>query len=207
MLGTWDQLASTTYDMLADKLPVAIAEEQRELSFLDLDLAKEAMFKDARGGSAQIAAFLEVVPRVLFRNDYDEPNDELANTAANSKGLMLRWSKLTANNDARLSYGLAYPKPNVNSNDPYDGLRFHTKWFEERGTAIGIRSEKLPHVRGESGDVLERSSSGPILGCPAALLIPRLFDAMLACAHANNLFAATYEEERRNHGYTDSSLT
>jgi hypothetical protein len=220
-VASWDELAIAADETATKQIDAQKLVVPPLTSFDNQDLAERSLATDSRAAAAQITAFLEVIPRVVYDREFANPRDQLRRYAEGSIPTMVRWSRLDDRNEARLTYGVSYPKPDLTGSDKlttHDGLRFHTKWFEAADSQITLKTSKLSHIRGypdperksqRSEEKLELSvetTSPTIMGCPAASLVPRLYGAMLDVAHRSDLFVDTYLAERQNHGYIDEQI-
>ncbi|CAN5118089.1 hypothetical protein BH09PAT3_BH09PAT3_2610 [soil metagenome] len=205
-VGSWNDLSNYANDVIQGQMNILQRNTAHSLSDYEKRDADNHLDVDGRAGTYQVAAFLRVLPRVLFVTDFENPNVDIAKRAAMSKKTIVGWSRTDEQTDTILVYGTASPKPDLESDDEYQDLTLHPKWFEEKPNgAVGFKGEKLPHMRDHKNRKLRLNAESKyrFLGCPAIKLVPRLYDAMTEAAQANNLFGSGYTLERINHGYTE----
>jgi hypothetical protein len=167
----------------------------------------EHVISAADQGLATDVAFLEVVPRALFRHDFSRPNAEIADWARRSVGFVVEWAGLDDRVDYELAWALATPKP-ARVERVFDDLHFHPRWFvaDDRAGRVIVNPDKADHLRDSTNQLPQRHyvPSQALFACPAAAFIPRMHSALVDQAEASGLFEHTYWSERANHGYEEA---
>jgi hypothetical protein len=158
-------------------------------------------------GVVTIGAFLEVIGRVAMKHEFQGPNEQLTALAKRSQAFILAWSGIHSSVDVRLAYALAKPpKPYALKDTLSPRLRFNPKWLtiDGAGQQIMLAEDRVQNLRDDT-DIKHPNSADtstePLFGCPGRQWIPRIFNAMAHQAELGGLFALSYLDERRNHGY------
>lgn len=202
----WNKLAEAAATVSGNAIEENCKTTPHQLTQREYDETSQLLLHDSRAGAMQMVAFLEVIPRVLFKSDFADSNDSITKAAARSRPTILAWSKLSEYNDATLTYGVSYPKPPVISEHPHDHIRFHDKWFEaQEDGSVGLKASKLQDVRNENDKKLrlQPRDNKQLFGCPAVYLIPDMYDALTQAASSSGLFAKTYMQTRASSGYAE----
>jgi hypothetical protein len=173
------------------------------------DAAKAAAAKAARHGASTDIAFLEVIPRVLFRQEFHDPNTEIAAMARASVGFIIEWAGLSNDVDPSLAWALAMPKP-ARHTEVFDDLHFNPKWFavDDSMGRVGLDPARVGNLREESNRAPQQFDDirDPLFACPGAHMIPRLHAMAVNRAEAAGLFGLTYLEERARYGYDEARI-
>lgn len=203
---SWDELTSTASEYISAHISRCNMESYAEKRRISPGTAKIHTQEVAQEGVVTICAFLEVIGRVLASKDFDDPNVALATYARRSKGLLMEWASLHWEVDIKLAYALASKKPSNARDALSPGLRFNPRWFTEEAETerIVLDPQKTPNLRDETGyKHPSRQDNGidELFGCPGRHYIPKLQSFMIGIAEEHRLFAQSYYDERKNHGY------
>ncbi len=204
--GSWEELVDRTDAWLGAHIDTrdldAYASSTDFSSTVD---AVRHVRRVARDAVVTTAAYLEVLPKVLMHEEFEDPNRGIARYGSRSMGFMLAWSGLHDQVDKPLAFALAVSPPPQES--IYDGmLHFNPKWFADVQGHVVLDPDKAPDLRDETHHRHPAQSDRGqrvLFGCPGRHMIPVIYRNMLQGAHDGELFAATYHTERMNHGYTE----
>ncbi|MEO8105247.1 MAG: hypothetical protein ABI602_02825 [Candidatus Saccharibacteria bacterium] len=192
---TWDELDRQTYSLYETHFgaaPQVVAEQATRIRYA------------AKAATGLIMAFLEVIPRVVAADEFSNPNEDIAQLARNSVGLMAGWLQLSNDCDFGLTYALMSPKPRQSGSENFYGMRYHAKWFLRQADEIRLNPAKVSHLRNERNKhpTSQDRPQDVNFGCPAGRHVPKLYQAMTAKAAHDNLFGASYQATRINLGYS-----
>ncbi|HSX32699.1 MAG TPA: hypothetical protein VLF43_05540 [Candidatus Saccharimonadales bacterium] len=200
----WSALRSTVGRWLGEhitRMPVPPQKHQSEHDSLQGILAA------ASDGALTNVAYLEAIPKKLFRRDFDDPNAAIAGWARSSAGFVSEWAGLGGKTDDALVYALARPKP-TNPDNVFHDLHFDPKWFAayddtRQVTLDPEKVEKLVDADGHRVIYVHDRHKIPF-GCAGMRLIPYMHAQLTVRAAAAGLFGQTYQEMRANHGYPEA---
>lgn len=218
---SWDEFDVAVYNHIATHLettrtrspswridPIALHNEY--------ELVERAKY-GAKAAIGLMMATYEVVPKLVFRQDFENPDQEIGKIAKNAEPLFVDWMRLAEKTDGAITYAMTNPKSKLDGLASFFNMRFDPKWFEIINNKPRIITSKIPHmqtlwtVRDVTNGGIKREVSGPVtayekpkdilLGCPAARFVPKIHAAMIKKAISDGLFAKTYLAERARYGY------
>jgi hypothetical protein len=221
--NTWDELDEAIYGHISGQI-----DEKKTytpnlpidpIAFHKQDEQNMRMKHATKAALGLMMATYEVIPRLVFNREFENPDKDIGSIAHNTKLLFIDWMRLSGNTDRGITYALTNPKSKHGVFQSFFGMRFDPKWFEVVDDKPRIKTEKIPHMTmlWESPDLKDSyklvETPGPVaindkpkdvlFGCPASNFISRVHGEMVEKAVADGLFSATYYAERKNYGYND----
>lgn len=198
--STWEEVVSGTNRWLTHHMKDVPLEEYNSL------IKVPTVLETGKQGALTVAAFLEVIPRVLARDQHvldAEETDAVYKYVQRSGGLMTEWSSIDGNLDPELMYAVLEDKPEDIGEIFYKFDRFDPSYFSADHSRMHIVMNAAAVANLESSDgstLLERANLHRpkvdlLFGCPAIAIIPRLYQFMASYAQLGDLFSKTYVQE------------
>ena len=192
---SWPELAreaSVAVNRYVDGCDFSAYEELIDLSVSEI-VSQSKQF--AAQSIATCVAFLRVIPEVVQDGQAVPSLDrdkELAQIAMKSKGFIISWAAMHSNYDAATAKALSgAPRTKMT---PFNKLRFVAGNFifqDGRVVVDPARYQQLEvTVLDENPSAVRNNTPVAAFGCPAARLVPVLYDGLVSSAEHSALFAA-----------------
>lgn len=206
----WEDLTGLAYSavqrsLMSDDLEgyAAVCREDPEELYKSVMLAAE-------GGIATTTAFLEVTPRVLVRagQSVDQATVDAPHTALRSRGFINAWAGVEQVTDPELADYFrrtgTYEKRTA-----FEDLRFEVGMFKNNDGRIAVRHsiflDRTEMYGLQPLGSVARKRPNALFGCPAAIIIKKLYPQMVAVAETGLFEQAARKEAEYMHKHDMST--
>lgn len=219
----WTGMVNDSTDWLAEHVSRFSYDTRKAMGYYSYEHSDQKFHNAVVGGVATMGALLEVVPRVFMNYEFEDLETALHKRAMRSLGLLFEWMGVTGDVDVALAYALSRNKPS-RQEDLHRDYRLNTRYLtaDEPGCMVMLDPNQAGNLRDRSGHnhpsfhLLEKAKSTEeqpqrpdrmqkpqaLFGCPMPrAAVAKMYGKMAAAATEAGLFAATYHDERQNHGY------